>query len=68
MNESVCSQRHIMEVLPASIFMWSGTLLEDEHKDATLLCRAAGNPRPYVYWTDGNDKPISNRPDLMVCF
>lgn len=60
MNESVCSQRHLMEVLPANIFMWSGTYIEAEGKDAVLLCRAAGNPTPKIFWTDGEDQPIVN--------
>lgn len=47
-NESACRFKDSApspQLLPASIFMWSATYIEDEDQDAVLLCRAAGFPQ-----------------------
>ena len=65
-NESVCTLRHATDSLPASIFMWSGTYIDVEGKDAIILCRAAGNPVPKISWYFGDDMPISTGLNYQV--
>lgn len=57
-NETACNVRR--DLLPASIFMWSGTYIDVEGKDAILLCRAAGHPAPKITWVDNEDRRIVN--------
>lgn len=65
-NETACIMRHEMELLPASIFMWSGTYIDKEGEDAVLICRAAGNPLPKISWYYGDDELILPGPNFQV--
>lgn len=65
-NETICSMRHEYDLLPATIFMWSGTYIDKEGEDAVLICRAAGNPPPVITWYFGDDERILTRGKFEV--
>nr|CAH0110908.1 unnamed protein product [Daphnia galeata] len=59
-NETTCTLRHETDSLPAIVFMWSGTYIDIEGRDAVILCRAAGNPTPQISWYTGDDRLITS--------
>ncbi|XP_046635636.1 neural/ectodermal development factor IMP-L2-like [Daphnia pulicaria] len=59
-NETTCTLRHETDSLPAIVFMWSGTYIDVEGRDAVILCRAAGNPSPNISWYTGDDRLITS--------
>ena len=65
-NETVCSLKHETDLLPATIYMSSGTYIDMEGKDAVLLCRATGNPAPTVSWYDNEEKLITSGREFQV--
>ena len=57
-NKTACAFKGERHVLPATIFMWSGTYIDEEGQDAVLLCRAAGFPQPKITWFDRDNRRI----------
>lgn len=54
--------------MPAVIYMWSGTYVDVEDKDAVLLCRATGNPAPRISWYTGDNQLITSDYHFEVYF
>jgi hypothetical protein len=58
-NKTTCALKEEMHALPATIFMWSGTYIDEEGQDAVLLCRAAGYPQPKITWFDRDNRIVT---------
>lgn len=65
-NEGACQLKYETDSMPATVYMWSGTYVDVEGKDAVLLCRATGNPAPRIAWYTGDNQPITNDYDYEV--
>nr|CAD7448564.1 unnamed protein product [Timema bartmani] len=61
------STNSIHNTSPARISTWSPLYMDVMGNDVTLPCRAVGNPRPAIYWLDGDNKLIAeNEPRYKV--
>nr|CAD7402921.1 unnamed protein product [Timema cristinae] len=61
------STNSIHATSPARISTWSPLYMDVMGNDVTLPCRAVGNPRPAIYWLDGDNELIAeNEPRYKV--